>query len=152
MKRALAKWIAVCGGIGFLPYAPGTVASAVSLLLGYACYAAGGWTLLLAAAGISFAAGLWASGEYEKITGAKDPSAITIDEVSGQLTVLLFVPPTLMGYLLAFFLFRLLDITKPWPISLIERRLAGGWGVMGDDLAAALLAGLALLAIRIFTA
>lgn len=74
-----------------------------------------------------------------------DDSRITIDEVCGMLaaSILLPRPPTLWGALLvlglAFFLFRLLDIFKPPPVSFMER-LPGGWGVMGDDIVAGIIA------------
>ena len=70
---------------------------------------------------------------------AKTPGFVVIDEVAGQLFALIAIPADWKHALLAFLLFRLLDITKPWPIRRLER-LQGGLGIMLDDVAAGLLA------------
>jgi phosphatidylglycerophosphatase A len=79
-----------------------------------------------------------------KASATKDPSAIVIDEVAGQWLVLLGAAPNPLSYVLAFVLFRVFDIWKPWPVSWADRRLAGGLGIMLDDLLAAVYAVLAL--------
>ncbi len=91
--------------------------------------------------------GVWAAGVCIRVTGIQDPSQVVIDEVAGVWATLLLIPPTvavaspLTASILAFLLFRVFDIVKPWPISALEH-LPRGWGVMADDLAAGLLAGL----------
>ena len=72
---------------------------------------------------------------------------MVIDEVAGQWLVLVVVPPDLVLYAAGFVLFRIADIVKPWPASWIDRTVKGGLGVMLDDTAAALYAGVALYAI-----
>ena len=75
-------------------------------------------------------------------TGRDDPSECVIDEVAGQFLACAMAPLSLFGFLLAFALFRLFDISKLWPISEAER-LRGGLGQsMADDMVAGLLAGL----------
>ena len=72
---------------------------------------------------------------------AKDHSAIVIDEVAGMLVALSFVSHGIMTYLGAFLLFRLFDIWKPWPISLVDQNVQGGLGILLDDLIAGFFAG-----------
>jgi phosphatidylglycerophosphatase A len=80
----------------------------------------------------------------------RDPGLIVIDEVAGQLLALAFAPQTLPGYALAFLLFRVADILKPFPADWLDANVHGGLGVMLDDLVAGLYAGIALwLAMKI---
>jgi phosphatidylglycerophosphatase A len=74
-----------------------------------------------------------------------DPKEVVIDELVGVSIAVAFVPWTFVQVAGAFFLFRLLDITKPGPIRWLEHRLPGAWGVVFDDVLAGLLAGLAML-------
>jgi len=69
-----------------------------------------------------------------------DPGAIVIDEVAAQWLVLLPVPLDPLSYAVAFLLFRLFDIWKPWPVGWLDRRVHGGLGIMLDDLLAAVYA------------
>jgi phosphatidylglycerophosphatase A len=92
------------------------------------------WSLPLALAAVT-AAGTWAAGRAEQVLGRHDDSRITIDEVAGMLTALLFLPARLEVAAAAFALFRVLDIAKPWPVRSAEG-LPGGLGVMADDLVA----------------
>jgi len=84
--------------------------------------------------------GTWAAGEAERaLGGGKDPGAIVIDEVAGMMLAVLVVPPTLAIVVVAFLLFRVFDVTKPFPAN-VSQRLRGGIGVMMDDLIAGLYA------------
>jgi phosphatidylglycerophosphatase A len=134
---ALAGAIATLGGIGRLPYAPGTWASAAALLPAWAIQAQFGPFGLLMATVAVFALGCWASAAYIRATGQEDPSEAVIDEVAGQWLVLVPAPTELLPYLLGFAAFRALDILKPWPASWADRTVHGGIGVMLDDLLAA---------------
>jgi len=78
-------------------------------------------------------------------SGEPDPGFIVIDEVAAQWMVLVATPLDWRLYIAAFLLFRVFDIVKPWPVRAIERRVAGGLGIMLDDVAAALYAILLLL-------
>ena len=135
--------LATCGGIGYVPVAPGTAGS----LVGLACYGLvrlGGdeWAQLALLVAVA-AAGVWSSAAAERHFGRTDPGTIVIDEVAGMLLTLLWVPVTWTGAFAAFALFRLFDIVKPFPVRRTER-LGGGWGVMADDLAAGVYAHVAL--------
>ena len=89
--------------------------------------------------------GLWAAHRVEVVTGRKDPGLIVIDEVAGMMVSVMFLPRTLAVFVSAFLLFRLFDIWKPFPAR-ESQALRGGFGVMVDDLIAALYA-LAVIAI-----
>jgi phosphatidylglycerophosphatase A len=89
---------------------------------------------------------VWACGAEAKRRGVPDPGPAALDEVAGQWLALLVLvalgrTPTLGQVVAAFLLFRAFDVLKPWPIRLLER-LPGGWGIVADDLAAGLAAGL----------
>lgn len=81
-----------------------------------------------------FVVGVWASNRACAISGVKDPGQIVIDEISGQLIALtpLAASPSMAGVIAAFALFRLFDISKPYPIRKLES-LPTGLGVMSDD-------------------
>ena len=143
----LALWLALWFGCGRLPYAPGTWGSLAALPLAWLALQPGlGFGLL--AAFLLFLAGLWATNLYVRETGRKDPPEVVIDEVAGQCLALCFAPPGLAGLLAAFVLFRLFDIAKPFPIGWVERRFEAAWGVMLDDIMAAIYAGGCLLLLR----
>jgi phosphatidylglycerophosphatase A len=80
-------------------------------------------------------------------SGREDPGHVVIDEVAGQWLTLAVCRPDWPHALLALGLFRLFDITKPWPIRKLEA-LPGGWGIMLDDLAAGLFGLIVLLVIQ----
>lgn len=138
----LATWF----GSGLLPKAPGTWGSLAALPFAWVIQSSGGQgALLVASAGIFFV-GWWSAEQYERETGIKDPGAVVIDEVAGLWLTLAFVPISGWSYIAGFVLFRAADIFKPWPASLADRRLSGGFGIMFDDTIAGIYAGLALLA------
>jgi phosphatidylglycerophosphatase A len=87
---------------------------------------------------------IWVSGEAEKILAKKDPGSIVIDEVLGMIVTLAGLPFNSMTVGLGFVLFRVLDITKPFPIGFLERRFKGGTGIVLDDVAAGIIANIAL--------
>jgi phosphatidylglycerophosphatase A len=140
-RRTLAVWVATVAGAGFFPVAPGTVGSAVSVGLVAALHAvpfASIWrdALLVIAIVVIFFLGVWAAGQSEKVFGRTDPGHVVIDEVAGQMVAFLLVPHASWKLLLGgFVLFRVFDITKPFPAGQAER-LPGGWGIMVDDVVA----------------
>jgi len=131
----LAILVATVGGAGYAPVAPGTVGSAVgALLLWLIPFSGPGLAIFLVAV---TAVGMWASSRAERRLGAHDPGAIVIDEVAGLTLALLAAPRTWLVVAVAFLLFRLFDVVKPFPARAAER-LPGGIGVMADDLVAGL--------------
>lgn len=139
--HSIAIALATALGAGFAPKAPGTFGSAVGLLL---------WWLLpaspvvqLVAIVVVFAAGAWSGSVAERHFGRSDPGQVVIDEVLGQLITMWMNPVGWGGALLAFLLFRLMDIVKPYPANRLEA-LHGGLGIMADDAMAGIYANLAL--------
>jgi phosphatidylglycerophosphatase A len=143
--RHPAALIATGFGVGLLPLMPGSWASLAALPLGWAMRSLGGPIALAVAAAIAFALGYWAAARVAAASGHHDPGFIVIDEIAAQWLVLLAAPLDGRFYIAAFLLFRLFDITKPWPARLAERRVAGGLGIMLDDVVAALYAVVLLL-------
>ena len=139
-----ARTIATLFGIGYARYAPGTVASVAALPVAWSIAISGGRFALLFAGIVALAIGGWASELYASQTRTFDPRECVIDELAGQWIACAFAPPTLLGFAIAFLLFRIFDITKPWPIGHVER-LHGGVGIMADDVVAALMAALILV-------
>lgn len=120
-------------GSGYSPVAPGTAGSllAAAVIYLFAPVANG---LLFVILVILFFTGVYTGGQLEKELG-EDPSLVVIDEIVGMGISLLFAPPDWRWYLLAFLLFRALDILKPPPVRRLEK-LHGGWGIMLDDVMA----------------
>jgi len=143
-------WLATWGGMGLLPWAPGSFASLAALPLAWLLMAAGGIWLLLAATLAVFVIGIWAAERYMAAVGIHDPTAVVIDEIPGQWLTLAVVPLDPLAYAIGFVLFRVCDVLKPWPVSWLDRRVSGGFGVMIDDIGAALYAGGALWLIDVW--
>jgi phosphatidylglycerophosphatase A len=145
----LISLTATGGYIGYIPFAPGTFGSLEGLLLGWLVFAPITHRSPLIAVtlfALVFAAACWIAGRAERIFAQEDSSRIVIDEVVGMAAAMFMLPVRWPWMLAAFGLFRLFDILKPYPASLIDRRLHGGIGVMLDDLAAAIYANLILQA------
>lgn len=141
--KTIAALVTLFGLGGTVP-APGTAASVVALPWAwlFVTLGGGGWSgrgILLLAGLMVFAAGAYWSDIYARESGCPDPSECVIDEVAGQWIVCAFTPQTWLGYVLAFVLFRVFDILKPWPIAHAER-VPGGLGIMLDDVVAGLMA------------
>ena len=142
----IATWF----GAGLLPRAPGTWGSLAALPFAWVIAWAGGWMALAAATVLVFALGVWAADREAGRAGAHDPGSIVIDEVAGQWLTLLAAPLDPLAYALGFVLFRIVDITKPWPASWADREIKGGIGIMLDDVLAAAYALLVMLVCRHF--
>jgi phosphatidylglycerophosphatase A len=132
-------------GSGYAPIAPGTAGSLVGLLLFWPLAHRPAPQVLAATAVLTLLAVL-AAHHVARILGRKDPGLVVVDEVAGQWVSLLFLPFTVLTATLAFFLFRLMDVLKPWPARDLER-LPGGWGIVADDVMAGVYANLLLRAI-----
>ena len=149
-------------GIGYFQFAPGTVMSAVAVPLGVLIAIHGGGGMgLLAASFAAFAVGVLACADHVRATGRDDPSECVIDELAGQWLACAFAILSFGGLLpgdtislpafaLAFLLFRLFDIWKPWPVSWADSNLKGGIGVMTDDMIAGMMAGILVALARYF--
>jgi len=139
----VAMVLATGFGTGYGPIAPGTWGSLPGLAMAWGLdRLAGRWAVLGGA--LFFAlAGVWAAGRAEALLGEKDPGPVVVDEIAGQMVALLLLRPTPQVLLVAFLLFRVLDVWKPWPAHRLEN-LAGGSGIMADDVMVGLYANLIL--------
>ena len=126
---------------GYFPIAPGTIGSAIALLVLW-LLPAFSWWILSAAAITGFFLGVWVSRLAEAKWG-HDAGRINWDEVIGMLISVIALPKTWIVYLAAFLLFRLFDIVKPFPANR-SQKLPGGWGIMTDDVIAAVYCNLTL--------
>ena len=130
-------------GSGLAPKAPGTFGTLVGLPLfwlisGYAL------NIQLTIIAALFIIGIYFCDVTGKALGVADDGAIVWDEIVAMMLVLVFAPFTWLGWLMAFLLFRLFDIWKPYPICYFDAKLKNGFGVMFDDLLAAIYAILVL--------
>ncbi len=130
-------------GSGLSPYAPGTMGTIVAipifLLLSKLSLAFYLLSILMV-----FLLGCWTAGKTAEALNVHDHPGIVIDEIAGYLITMLMVPLTWYWVILGFMLFRLFDIWKPWPISIIDKQVKGGFGIMLDDVLAALYSLLSL--------
>ncbi len=146
--RQPVMWLATGFGAGLSPLAPGTVGSLVGVLfyLGLAklpLLAYLSVVLMLAVIGVLVC------GRAGRALGVTDHPGIVWDEIVGLLITMTATPPSWRSLVLGFTLFRLFDILKPWPVAGIDRRVAGGLGVMLDDVVAGLYALACLQILRI---
>ena len=131
-------------GVGLLPKAPGTAGSVLGLLVAWLTFSIGlPWRIAIAGALIII--GIWICGESAKRLGTHDYRGIVWDEIAGMYVTLLAVPRELIFWAIGFALFRIFDIWKPWPIRDLDSTVAGGLGIMIDDLLASIFAILLLL-------
>ena len=133
----LAKFFATVGFVGYLPYAPGTWGS---LFIAIIHFSLPSFSLVLSLVilALLFLLGLIVSARVEKISGVKDPSIIVIDEAIGIFIALFLLPKVLTLYFLAFIIFRILDILKPYPINKFQD-FSGSFGIIMDDVLAGVL-------------
>jgi phosphatidylglycerophosphatase A len=134
-----ASLVATAGGLGHAPLAPGTAASLPPVVLAWLL--APSDAVLVAAAVAVTGLGIWAGGREERRLGVLDPSTVVVDEVAGMLVALVGHPRTLGWGMALFLLFRVMDVWKPFPIRRLQD-LPGGWGIVLDDVLAAVYASL----------
>jgi phosphatidylglycerophosphatase A len=131
----LTKFIGSGFFTGYAPFASGTVGSAAALLF----FLIPGFTALyviIPSTILLFLLGGFIAGKMEKIYG-QDPSVVTVDEVVGMWLSLWFIQINPLNIGLAFIIFRILDILKPYPAGEFDKR-SGGWNIMLDDVVAGL--------------
>ncbi|MBU2427634.1 MAG: phosphatidylglycerophosphatase A [Gammaproteobacteria bacterium] len=132
-------WLALGFGSGLAPKAPGTFGTLAALPLLYLVWPYGiYWAAAFIVLGTLL--GIYVCDVVSRDIGIADHGSIVWDEVIGFAITLWAVPLTLSNVVVAFMLFRLLDIGKPWPIRWFDRNVHGGLGVMLDDIVAGILA------------
>lgn len=146
MKERVSQFLATGCYIGMIPGMPGTYASLATTLVYYLIYRISFRIfpeLHLSVICLITAVGVFTSARVSRSLGQEDPSVVVIDEVSGQLTALLFLPINVYNLVAGTCLFRLFDIWKPYPIRRLEP-LKNGVGIMADDLMAGVYANIIL--------
>lgn len=132
--RLIYYIIATGFGLGYSTVAPGTAGSILALLVAF--FLIKGIVLyLIITIVVFFFMGVIASSYVEKEKEIKDPSSVVIDEIVGMWIGVLFIPHLWWSFLIAFALFRLFDIIKPFPANSLQK-LGGGLGIMIDDVIA----------------
>jgi len=144
-KKAVIIFIAEGGYAGKSPFAPGTAGTVVGVLLYLLIRDLHPAAYLVICVFVTLL-GTWAAGHAEEILGKKDASPIVIDEIAGYLVSMFLVPQGWLFVIAGFFLFRLFDIIKPYPLMRIQD-LHGGWGVMLDDIGAGIYSNIVLQAV-----
>ena len=139
----IALFLATFGYVGKIPFAPGTFGSAAGIVACFFLWKMGG-LFVFSAVAMLIGIAVWSADRMERVLSTKDPQIVVIDEVAGMAVTLLGFPFTAPVALAGFIAFRVLDIFKPFPISWMERRLPGGWGVVMDDVTAGVIANLIL--------
>lgn len=124
-------------GSGLSPFAPGTMGTVVAIPFVFALKSLGApgfWIALL----LLFLLGIQICGHVSRKLGMHDHGGIVWDEMVGYWLAIAFVPLQWHWLLAAFVLFRFFDIYKPWPIRQLDQKVSGGFGIMIDDILAAL--------------
>jgi len=141
-REAFSTWdgfLAFGFGFGLVPRAPGTVGTLVAVPFAWMLKGLGPWFHLLVVA-LLFYLGVQICTRVGDRLGVDDYGGIVFDEMVGYWLAVTLLPSSWFWLLAGFAAFRLLDITKPWPIDWLEGRLTGGLGVMADDILAAVYA------------
>lgn len=151
-ELSLKKWdvlLATWFGSGLLKPGPGTWGSLAALPFVSVVSDYGFFFMILAIA-VLYALGHFSINSLQARTQSHDAGHIVIDEVIGMFVVGLFINGSWLQLGIAFLLFRVFDIIKPWPINAIEKKYKGAFGVIIDDIIAGLFAGILILIGRIF--
>lgn len=138
-SKFFTKAISTGLGLGYSPLLPGTLGSLWGVLF-YSLWGNHSKPLWIALTILVSLWAIWVADRAEDLFGEKDCQKIVIDEVAGQMVTYCFLPPHL--WLAGFVAFRFFDMTKLFPANVAQNRLAGGLGVVADDLVAGVQAGL----------
>jgi phosphatidylglycerophosphatase A len=145
-KALLKKPVCFLGlgfGSGLAPKAPGTWGTLAAIPI-YFLMQDLSLYLYLSLTTIAFILGIWICQKSAEWLNKEDPSAVVWDEIVGYLVTMVAAPQGWAWIILGFVLFRIFDILKPWPISLADQKLHGGFGIMFDDVIAGVFAALSL--------
>lgn len=139
-------WLATWFGTGLSPKAPGTIGTLATVPVHFALVLLPAW-LHLGLIALLFGLGVFCADRIARTRGVKDPQFVVVDESAGVLLALFLVRDFgLLALAAGVVLFRLFDIVKPWPIGALENLRPAGLGIMADDIAAGLLAGILVFA------
>ena len=138
-------------GSGLSPVAPGTFGTLAAIPLYLLLILTHSEIVYIIACSSGLVLGFYLCERTSKSLGVQDHPGIVWDEIIGFFITMLFITPSLTSILLGFILFRIFDILKPWPISVIDSRVKGGIGVMLDDVIAGVMALVCMQLIARFT-
>jgi phosphatidylglycerophosphatase A len=130
-----ANFIALGGGLGLAPKAPGTFGTLLGIPLLFLMPA--NLVAYIVVVVVLFVLGVWCCNVCAKNLGVHDHPGIVWDEVVGYLITMMAVPKTFLWIVVGFAVFRFFDILKPWPIGWVDKHVHGGLGIMLDDVLAA---------------
>ena len=122
-------------GSGLVPKAPGTAGTLAAVPLFYLMSFLNN-TYYLIVLSIIIISGIWICQKTSEDLGVHDHGGIVWDEFAGYFVTMIAVPVNWQTVILGFLLFRLFDISKPWPISWLDSKVSGGLGIMLDDIVA----------------
>ena len=134
-----AHFLSLGFGSGLSPIIPGTAGTLAAIPI-YLLMEPLSLVWYLFAVAVMSIVGFWICGFTTRALGVPDHGSIVWDEIVGYLITMAALPPGWLWMVLGFFLFRVLDILKPWPISWVDRNMKGGIGIMLDDILAGVLA------------
>ena len=147
-KDKIIKVLATGFGAGLSPVMPGTAGTLVGVLLCLA-FLPLHWVFRFIFVVVFVGVAVYVSGRAEEIYGKKDDQRIVIDEIAGFLLAMLPVAINFLNLALAFVLFRIFDIWKPYPLRKFQE-FPGGWGVVVDDIGAGIYAAAILILFNFF--
>ncbi len=122
-------------GLGLMPLTPGSFATLGGLVI-YFCICHWPWWAYVIILFLMSLLAVYVSDQVSRAYRLDDPTVVCLDEFAGILVALFLVPPTWPYVVTAFFLFRLLDIWKPWIIGWVDREVHSGFGMVLDDMIA----------------
>ena len=137
-----ANFFALGAGSGLAPVAPGTFGTVAAVPL--AMLMPNDLAIYAVIVIVLFVVGVWLCDTCATNLGVHDHPAIVFDEWVGYLITMIAAPRSLWFLALGFVLFRLFDVLKPWPISMADKRVSGGLGIMVDDVIAGVFAAITL--------
>lgn len=146
VNEKIIKLLATGFGSGLSPFAPGTMGTLVGIPVCLVCLPLS-WPARFVSVIILSALAIVVSGRAETIYSKKDDQRIVIDEIVGFQVAMLPIAITGLNICVAFVLFRIFDIWKPFPVNRLQD-LPGGWGVVIDDVAAGIYAGVIMFALN----
>ena len=129
--------------LGNIPFAPGSFGTLAGLPICWLLSKTDPWRSFFLIV-LMIPCAVWIAGKAEQILGRKDPGAVVIDEIVGMVLTLAGLPFNAATAGFGFILFRILDITKPFPICFLEQRFKGGTGIVLDDVAAGVVGNITL--------
>ncbi len=144
-----AAFIAYGFGAGLSPKAPGTMGTLVAIPIYWLIQ---DWSLFayVTFTVVAFLFGIWICQRTVDWLKQDDPGAVVWDEIVGYLVTMIAAPQGWAWIITGFVLFRIFDILKPWPVSLADKKLHGGLGIMLDDVIAGVMAAAVMVLIQLW--